>query len=173
LQKTLTPEQVLHHCGIKKPPVPIEQIPSVYGIVLCSLRASNDIFGAIVRTKDRTVIALNPAQHPNRQRFTIAHELGHYFCHPDDAEHVDRDFRVSWRNVDSSKGVDWKEVQANRFAAGLLIPERFLQRDLAGVLQFDEPTIKHLASRYKVSPLAMKFRLMGLGLITPDLASED
>jgi Zn-dependent peptidase ImmA (M78 family) len=166
-----TPHDVLKECGIKKPPVPVEKIAEHYDIQLCVLRGSNDICGAIVRSKEGVVIAINPAQHPNRQRFTIAHELGHYFCHPSEEEHVDRDFRISWRRAGGAKGVDWKEVQANRFAAGLLIPEEFLERDLNRISELDEPTINHLASRYKVSALAMKFRLQNLGLIRPDLAS--
>jgi Zn-dependent peptidase ImmA (M78 family) len=81
---------------------------------------------------------------------------GHYFCHPHAAKHVDRDFRISWRNADSSKGVNWREVEANRFAAALLVPEQFLRRDLDKVSTFDETTIKRLESRYKVSPVAIE-----------------
>jgi len=170
-----TPEIVLKECGIKKPPVPVEDIPAHYDIQVCELRGSNDIFGAILRSDGRVVIAINPAQHPNRQRFTFAHELGHYFCHPNDPEHVDRDFRISWRKADASKGINWKEVEANRWAAALLVPEEFLRRDLNRVdldriANLDESIIKRLASRYKVSPLAMRFRLLHLGLLSPDLA---
>jgi Zn-dependent peptidase ImmA (M78 family) len=165
---TKAPEDVLKECKIKKPPVPVQDIARSYGIEICELRGSTDIFGAILRTNKKVLIAINPAQHPNRQRFTIAHELGHYFCHPNEAEHVDRDFRISWRNLDSSKGVNWKEIEANRFAAALLVPEEFLQRDLTRVSHFDQSTITHLASRYKVSPVAMKFRLVNLGLIAAE-----
>src|SRR5438067_10342616 len=113
---TMAPEEVLKECGIKRPPVPVDNIAKHYGIMLCQLKGSNDIFGAIMRNNDRVVIAINPSQHPNRQRFTIGHELGHFFCHPHEAEHVDRDFRINWRNAESSKGVNWMEVEANRFA---------------------------------------------------------
>ncbi len=168
-------EDVLKECRIKKPPVPVEEIPAHYGIQVCELRGSSDIFGAILRGKDRVVIAINPTQHPNRQRFTFAHELGHYFCHPNDAEHVDRDFRISWRRTDAPKGINWKEVEANRWAAALLMPEEFLRRDLDlleldKIADFDENTIRQLASRYKVSPPAMKLRLLHLGvLLAPEL----
>jgi Zn-dependent peptidase ImmA (M78 family) len=164
-----TPEQVLSECGVTKQPVPIEKIPQHYGILVCPLRANEDIFGAIVRTAKKVVIAINPAQHPNRQRFTIAHELGHFFCHPEDSEHVDRDFRISWRNTESSRGVNWKEIEANRFAAALLMPEDFIRRDLNRISDINDTTIKQLAASYKVSMLAMKFRLMNLGLLSPDL----
>lgn len=176
-----SPNDILVECGIKKPPVPVEEIASRYDIEVCQLRGNSDIFGAILRTNGRVLIAVNPAQHPNRQRFTLAHELGHYFCHPQEAEHVDRDFRISWRNSDSSKGVDWKEIEANQFAAVLLMPEEFLRRDLDRIVVgrdlaapvFDEPTIKHLASRYMVSPAAMRFRLANLGLLAAELVSTE
>jgi len=168
-----TPDDVLKDCGIKRPPVPVEDIPSFYNIEVCQLRGSSDIFGAILRSNGKVLIAINPAQHPNRRRFTLAHELGHYFCHPHAAEHVDRDFRISWRNSESSTGINWKEVEANKFAAALLMPEECLHRDLNRVATFDQPTIKHLASRYRVSPVAMRFRLGNLGLLPPDSPLED
>jgi len=170
-----TAEDVLRECHIKRPPVPVEEIPAHYGIQVCELRGSSDIFGAILRGSDRVVIAINPTQHPNRQRFTFAHELGHYFCHPNDAEHVDRDFRISWRRTDSPKGINWKEVEANRWAAALLMPEEFLRRDLDlleldRIAQFEEALIRQLASRYRVSPPAMKLRLFHMGvLLSPEL----
>jgi len=170
---TKAPEDILKDCKIKKPPVPVEEIARFYGIEICQLRGSSDIFGAILRTNRKVIIAINPAQHLNRQRFTIAHELGHYFCHPNEAEHVDRDFRISWRNLDSSKGVNWTEIEANRFAAALLIPDEFLRRDLSRVSHFDQPTITRLASRYKVSPVAMKFRLSNLGLLPAEFVASE
>ena len=38
---------------------------------MCELRGSSDIFGAILRGNDKVVIAVNPAQHPNRQRLLL------------------------------------------------------------------------------------------------------
>jgi len=80
-------------------------------------------------------------------------------------EHVDQRFGVAWRKADSSGGVDWLEVEANRFAAELLIPTKFLTRDLDSLDQIDRHTIVVLSSRYSVSKDAMKFRLTNLGII--------
>lgn len=161
-------DEVLSLCGISEPPVPVEMVPDKFGIHLCELSGSDDIFGAIVRQASNVVIAVNPSQHPNRQRFTIAHELGHFFCHPSRAEHVDRDFRVHWRNRESSQGINWEEIEANRFAAELLMPERFLRTDLAGTAALSESVIRSLATRYRVSSVAMKFRLLNLGILPPE-----
>jgi hypothetical protein len=57
---------------------------------------------------------LNPAQHINRQRFTIALELGQYSFHEGLEQHVDQNFRIAWRNADSSKAISWIEIQASK-----------------------------------------------------------
>lgn len=166
----LTPEQVLEECRITSRPVPLDQVLKHYGILRVDLPANDDIFGAILRQQGRILIAVNPNQHLNRQRFTIAHELGHFFNHFRESgalEHVDGDFRLHWRNVTSSKGVDWNEIEANRFAAALLMPENRLREDLEHCSILNPETIQHLAALYKVSRLAMQYRLINLGLLPP------
>jgi Zn-dependent peptidase ImmA (M78 family) len=64
---------------------------------------------------------------------------------------------------------DRDELEANYFAMCLLIPEEFILADLASVefvppFDFeDDPRIKLLAQRYKVSEQLMLFRLIDLG----------
>jgi Zn-dependent peptidase ImmA (M78 family) len=168
-----TPEEVLRECGIAARPVPLDKIARHYGITQVQLSASGDIFGAIVRENGNVMIAVNPDQHPNRQRFTTAHELAHFFLHYQNGaeriEHVDTDFRISWRNSVSSQGVDWQEIEANRFAAALLMPEEMLRADLDRFQILDRDAVQRLASIYGVSRLAMHFRLVNLGLLPPDV----
>ena len=145
-------EDLLSRFEVNRPPVPVDKIAKRLNIQLLPLPAEDDISGAIIRKADRVTIAINPAHHVNRRRFTIAHELGHYFLHEGLEEHVDEDFRVAWRNADSSKAVNWIEIQANRFAAELLMPTRFLEKDLDELSDFDKRTIVLLAKKYVVSP---------------------
>lgn len=84
-------------------------------------------------------------------------------------EYVDGDFRLHWRNGESSKGVDWKEIEANRFAAGLLMPENLLRCDVENFLPLNPENIRHLAALYEVSRLAMQYRLINLGILPPDV----
>jgi Zn-dependent peptidase ImmA (M78 family) len=168
--KKLTVEQVLKECGISTRPVPLEKIIRKHNILLVNLPANDDIFGAIVRQQGRIIIAVNPNQHPNRQRFTIAHELGHFFNHDyenDGKDHVDGDFRLHWRDSKSSQGVNWNEIEANQFAASLLMPENLLKADVEQSLPLNKDAISHLASLYKVSRLAMQYRLVNLGILPP------
>jgi len=161
-------EDLLQQFRIQTPPVPVEKIARKLGILICPLPAEDDISGAIVRKDGHVVIAINPTHHSNRQRFTIAHELGHFFFHAGLEEHVDRDFRVSWRRVaDSPPSVDWQEITANRFAAELLMPSRFMKSDLDTIGEVNKRAVTLFALRYKVSNEAMKIRLSNLGIVGP------
>lgn len=163
-------ERTLRNCKIEERPIDLDRILEKEGIRKEELEASDDVFGAIVQQNGVVVIAINPNQHPNRQRFTLAHELGHYFCHRQiSMEYVDGDFRVHWRDQESSTGTKWEEIEANRFAAALLIPEHMLRKDIEEYRMIDQDTISRLASDYKVSRLAMQLRLINLGLLPPEL----
>ena len=165
-----TPEEVLAKCRINTRPISLDKILDHYHIQQVEMPAGDDVFGAIVRQNGRVVIAVNPNQHPNRRRFTIAHELGHFFRHYQDVmEYVDGDFRVHWRDTESSSGVNWEEIEANRFAAALLMPEEMLKVDVNNCRVLDADAVQHLATLYKVSRLAMQFRLINLGLLPPNV----
>ncbi|MBZ5505880.1 MAG: ImmA/IrrE family metallo-endopeptidase [Acidobacteriia bacterium] len=81
-------EELLQRFNILKPPVPVDQLTKQLGILLCLLPADDEISGAIVRKDGRVVVAINPAHHNNRQRFTIAHELATSFFTQAWEEHV-------------------------------------------------------------------------------------
>jgi len=164
---TDTVEELLEQFKLRRPPVPVDKIAKKLNLLLVPVPADDEISGAIVRKDGRVVIAVNPAHHINRQRFTIAHELGHYFLHEGLQQHVDQNFRVAWRNADSSKAINWIEIQANRFAAELLMPTSFLKNDLDALDKIDKRTVALLATKYVVSPEAMKIRLSQLGILGP------
>jgi len=132
--------------------------------------APEDLSGFLYRdpkTK-HSVIGVNSNHSETRRNFTIAHELGHLLLHDLEEVHVDRGFKVWLRSETSSQGVNTEEMEANLFAAELLMPARLLSRDVAtlGHLDLDEDKlVAKLAASYKVSQQAMTFRLAYLGLI--------
>jgi Zn-dependent peptidase ImmA (M78 family) len=158
-----TVEQLLKKSRITKPPVPVERIAKAHGLDIRLAPYEGDLSGALVRTEREAFIGVNSSHHPNRQRFTIAHELAHYFLHRGLRLHIDKKIWVNWRDDDSSKAVQWEEIQANQFAAELLMPTRFLMRDIDKIRRFDAQTVQFLARRYRVSPQAMEIRLTNLG----------
>jgi Zn-dependent peptidase ImmA (M78 family) len=125
-----------------------------------------EISGVLYRDGQSSIIGVNSLHHRNRQRFTIAHEIGHFLLHEFDV-HVDRRYRIVLRDENSSLATDPSEIDANCFAAELLMPYDFLERDVPKYMRdFEEETgLEQLAGLYGVSRQAMAFRLANLGLI--------
>ena len=166
--------EILAAKGIANAPVPVNRIAKAEEIEISLHDADDDISGFIVRDpqRKRVVIGINGKHHPNRRRFTTAHELGHYFLHPGEDVHVDKArhaLRINLRDKGSSVGTRDTEKEANLFAAELLMPSSFLQRDLEEMLGFDllrdDRALAKLAKKYRVSTEALTFRLAYLGHI--------
>lgn len=89
-----------------------------------------------------------------RQRFTQAHELGHVLLN-----HVSRD-QTCLRDTTFNDRGDWREIDANAFAAELIMPEKYVRHQLSKT-----PSVSALADYFGVSPTAIRFRLINLGLL--------
>jgi Zn-dependent peptidase ImmA (M78 family) len=106
---------------------------------------------------DAVVLWVNGTQATVRCRFTLAHELGHVRCGHDHAIPVERYETLSGKSTDA------REVQANAFAAELLMPK-------AGVLELapEQPSLEdvvRLAAPFGTSPIAMLYRLSTLRVV--------
>lgn len=158
--------KLLGEQGIFRAPIPVEQIATAKGIEIREATGVPSISGALITDSGRPVIAVNSSQHKNRQRFTIAHEFAHYhLSHP--ADHVDEDFTISWRDENSSTASNPNEIEANQFAAELLMPQDMILRDIVDASVIDDSFIEKQAKKYQVSTQAMTFRLVNLGVISP------
>ena len=163
-------DQLLRKNRIQSAPVPVEEVAESLGITVSRVPTDDDLSGFLYRDRKRksAVVGVNANHHPNRQNFTIGHEIGHFLLHDGDEMHVDRGFQIKLRSEASSKADDIDEKESNFFAAELLMPARFLQRDLAkvdGLDLNDEVVVAELAEKYGVSTQAMTFRLANLGYI--------
>ena len=156
--------EILARNGVPKPTVPVERLATAAGAKIEYRNFNQEISGLLIRKADTAVIGVANEQPLQRQRFTIAHELGHLLLHDGIELRVDKHFRVNLRSSASSKAEDVEEVEANAFAAELLMPRDFLSRDAKNLmLDFeDEEQVAALARRYDVSRQAMTFRLMNL-----------
>jgi Zn-dependent peptidase ImmA (M78 family) len=149
---------LLEQHAVKAAPVPIDRIVRAAGITLRS-GDLGEVSGLLARSANQTVIGVN-ANHPKtRQRFTIAHEFAHFVLHEGMSSHVDKEYKVNFRSAESSEGTNVEEIEANVFAASILMPRQFLEHDQAiNVLDSDE-LVRGLAAKYKVSGHAMSLRL--------------
>jgi Zn-dependent peptidase ImmA (M78 family) len=159
---------------IQGPPVPVKQIAVAEKVHVMESAISGDVSGALMRLNGVAMIAVNINHHPNRQRFTIGHELAHYCLdHKGENEHLDWQFTVLRRDQRSSEATDAHEMEANFFAASLLMPKEFVRRDVSQLTRFNgevdlrDDDIKSLARQYEVSETAMRYRLNSLGLVDP------
>jgi len=172
-------QSILTKLNISGPPVPVEKVAKHFRAEIRLEPADADLSGALLRQGKTAVIGVN-SHHPSvRQRFTIAHEIGHLIFHSELGRevHMDdgrstgivetpsRDVQVLFRDETSSKALEPKEIEANRFAAVLLMPSKFLREALENVsIPVSESVIRELAKKFKVSPQAMQYRLLNLGV---------
>jgi Zn-dependent peptidase ImmA (M78 family) len=158
---------------ISDAPVSVDMIARSEGLPIVESAFAGDVSGALLRKDGVAGIVVNAQQHPNRKRFTIAHELAHFLLDHTDTDHVDWQFTILRRDESSSDASDVREIEANAFAANLLMPKDFLRRDLdqyrnfRGELELDDACKQALAKRYRVSEIALTYRLVNLGFIPP------
>lgn len=149
-------------------PVDVEYIARSMGISVVTQSVEADISGFLYRQRHSTIIGVNSHHFHTRQRFTIAHELGHFLLHTHEDVHVDKFFEVKLRSNKFSPAEELEEKEANLFAAELLMPKQLLDRELEsidGVDLLDEKELQALAEEYAVSTQAMTFRLSYLGYV--------
>lgn len=149
--------------------VDIYAVAAAYQVDVRHEKLDAEISGVLkIDDQGDAIILVNAAHSNNRQRFTVAHELGHYFMHKSPGIHVDK---VFMRDAKSSQGMHFIEVEANRFASEILMPRDLIEKDLSNrhtLLSFmdTEEQIATLAKKYGVSTLAMSIKLQDLGYIS-------
>lgn len=147
-------------------PVDVRALIEKFNVAIVEQPMEDSMSGMLVIKGNQAVIGVNQAHHPNRQRFSLAHELGHYLLH----RHYQTIFidpsTVFFRNNLSTQGTDLYEIEANIFAAELLMPEDAIKRAVAEPIDaFDERAVARLALQFKVSTQALTIRLTKLNLM--------
>ncbi len=105
-------------------------------------------------SKKGWVIRINRCHHPNRKRYTVAHEIGHWCLHKHDKK-LFKD-KIFFRGGEKSK-TEW---QANQFASEILMPEDEFRRKVnSGITKVED-----LAKEFKVSTIAVRIRAKKLGM---------
>ena len=112
-----------------------------------------DVSGKLQKFNGQWTIIVNKSHSTNRQRYTIAHELGHYCLH--------KDFHEQFEDTTFfRKEKDWTsiEYEANSFAADILMPENAIESAINQGIN----TLSDLSIRFGVSLIAIKNRLLSL-----------
>lgn len=156
-------------------PIDVKAVARKLGIALLPYAFGDEIAGVLMYDGQKTTIGYSETNYSTRQRFTIAHELGHYTLgHQREGMFVDsadKYYSILYRDAKSSTGEYLQEREANAFAAALLMPADLLNeviRNLQSTLNLNDPDldiIKVLSDKFEVSYQAMAFRLTNLDLL--------
>ena len=154
--------EVLRHHGLYSVPVDPVVLANKVGIKVHNAMFWEDgISGVVAKRGDFISLLVNADNAPARKRFTIAHELGHHFLHLlQDGAFVDKEVDLFRAEVGEGESPKRQEVEANQFAAALLMPEEFVRREFE-----HSPELSVLARMFNVSEVAMGYRLSQLRLI--------
>lgn len=151
---------ILRAANAHSVPVPVELIAAKHQLRIS--RAPHKQFsGMLIRKDGYALIGVSSSEPSVRQRFTIAHELGHFFLHPQKDAFVD--YRDNKRDLMRTP----REKEANMFAAALLMPRDLLRKDCRVMAKngVADDELQVLARRYEVSEDAMRFRLLNLNIV--------
>lgn len=157
----MTPEQVARDLlknywngTIPVDPVKIANAAKVAVMAEPDLGAESGHYLPTSGESNSPLIKFNPYEAVVRQRFTIAHELGHHCLgHGERPRDTSKQFTMS---------SDPAEVVANKFAANLLMPADAVH----ALIRVEGITsVSALAERFHVSKAAMKFRVESLGYV--------
>jgi len=164
--------ELLLKANISEPPIDVEKIAKILNVEIVphNFEDHDAVSGILIRNNNETIIGVNSHHPKERQRFTIAHEIGHLQLHSHKGSHMDRNSPslIRLRDDVSSLAVDEDEIESNTFAAELLMPSFLIQqefRKITSTERFNEDIVDKLAEDYEVSVQAMTYRLMNLGLI--------
>jgi Zn-dependent peptidase ImmA (M78 family) len=164
-------KEVLVQHGLYSVPVDPVDLASKLGVTVHNAKFADDsLAGLIAKRGDNAQILVEQSDPPYRKRFSIAHELGHHFLHLlQDGHIIDRRvdmFREKQPAAASGSSHRNQEIEANWFAAALLMPE-----DLVRLHWAENPSVTVLARVFNVSEEAMGYRVDALDLeVAPHVA---
>jgi Zn-dependent peptidase ImmA (M78 family) len=164
-------ERLIERFGITTAPIDVHDVAQLLGLRIVADNLGSDVSALLVTEGNTSVIGVNKTHPRKRQRFSIAHEIGHHVMRHQfvagEHVHVDRGSYISERGTRAAAGIDPKEIEANQFAASMLMPTKLVREhvDRIGYLPLDENDVKKLARDFDVSEQAMTIRLSVLGYV--------
>ncbi len=141
-------------------PIKVLEIANKMGLKVFKATFDRDDVSGMLKAQEGEIY-ISEKDNINRQRFSIAHEIGHYVLHYKGKVFEERDNRkhISYRDSLSSLGFSIKEIEANFFAANLLMPE-----DKVKELCRKGYSINQMADFFGVSSTGISSRLDFLGI---------
>ena len=143
--------KILKRYSVENPPVSIHEIAKSEGFIIKLLDQPKEFSGILHR--ETKSIGVNQNHHMYRQRFSIAHEMGHYYL-----EHPEVRKLNYLDNGDELKKI--YDAEADEFAGEILVPREMLKKKVK-----QHKTVGELATRFFVSTTVMSIQIMKHGLL--------
>ncbi len=141
-------------------PVRLSELARAFGVPVKAATLAPGISGEIRPGGNGFVIRINRHDPTKRQRFSVAHELAHFFLHADQIGTGISD-DVLYRSSLS----DRREAQANRLAADILMPDDLVRQQVEAAHEKGVgDLVRSLAEESAVSEAAMRIKLDQLGV---------
>lgn len=161
--------ELLENKNLLEAPIDIEALVRSLDIDLSFEELEDEVSGFLFTKNFKQAIVVNSRHHENRKRFSIAHELGHSILHDKNRElYLDsKQTSYFFRDKNSSTGVNDIEIEANEFAAQILMPQKLIDQLIKkyNLSMTDDDDLSLLAKKLKVSEQALTFRLAKLNYI--------
>ncbi len=150
---------ILRLTNIKTAPISLDLACEKLGFKIVPYDFPESMSALLIIEGNNRVIGVNKNHSSVRQRFSVAHELGHFVSGHEDfnheeVAHIDREKKYLNR-------FHRMEEEADEFAAELLMPESLLKNDFHTFSR----EIEDLARKYEVSQQAMTIQLINLRLL--------
>lgn len=143
-------------------PVDLDRVCEAHNLQCLERSLDDELSGMSFIRGGVGYVVINSKHHENRRRFTLAHEIGHHILHADYlASNVHVDTGILRRDELSSEGAYSKEIEANNFAAELLMPRSEMQK-LTSLDLSDDEKVAEVAKMFGVSVTAFVYRLSNL-----------
>jgi Zn-dependent peptidase ImmA (M78 family) len=159
IQKRISELQVDSYSGYE---LSLEKICKDLNLNCFEADLDDGLSGLLLKEEGSYSIYVNKNHAFSRQRFTIAHEIGHYLSYLMDSfskDELEKEGRFEDKAVTLRKNGTYSdaETEANMIAAELLMPE-----EKVAELMKEELSPEEMADLFYVSPSAMTIRLQTL-----------
>jgi len=148
-------KKLLSELNIKSVPIYPRKIAKELGIYVWERKSDSGYDGYMISVNNTWGIMINSAiKSITRKRFTVAHELGHYYID----YHDELSYRCFGKDMDDlSSSAKHDEKEANEFAVELLMPDDLFRKDITHQkLSLD--SISLLADKYLTSLISTTIR---------------
>ena len=148
-------ETVLKKLGITEPQEINLEVIAWDNDALIKVRPLSGCEARIVGNGNKGIISINAESGQPRQRFSAAHELGHWMLHRGES------FMCRSEDIGNPQGnTSQKEREADNFAADLILPHYMLRQSVKQFAKMDFETVRDIADAYSTSLTATSIRLV-------------